>query len=126
MAPTNDVETAADGSGETFENYADVLREDPLVYLFGDHAKTRLLIALLQAPEPLSPSQIVEQADLESRTSWYRNKDDLLATGLVEQVDKVGNSPRFDLAVEDDRVEWLEKLRDFTVEPLKESREDDE
>lgn len=126
MPPTNDIDAAADGGGETIDNYPDALREDPLVYLFGDHAKTRLLVALLQSPEPLNPSQIVEQADLESRTSWYRNKDDLFATGLVEQVDKVGNSPKYDIAVDDDRVEWLEKLRDFTVQPLNESREDGE
>lgn len=115
---------APDGStvdgGRIAETVAETVENDPLVLLFGDHAKARMLMALLDAhPRPLNPSDIVENAALGSRQSWYNHKDDLLATGLVVETGSAGNSPLFGLA-EDERVQWLTSIRSATARSLRE------
>lgn len=100
-------------------DYEAVLQFTPLPQLFGDTAKTRIIRALLQSyPRRLNPNRIVEVAGLDSRTSWYNHRDDLLATGLVIEDENAGNSPLYRLA-DDDRVEALEVIRDLTAADLR-------
>lgn len=109
-------ESNDESSPEVVENVEDLIEQDPLIMLFGDHARARILMALLDAyPQPMNPTAIVEQAQV-SRQSWYRHKDQLLQTGMVKEAAKAGNSPLYSLADPDDdpRVEWLQKLRDWT------------
>lgn len=97
----------------------------PLVTLFGNHAKTRILHVLLAAAEPLNPSRICERAGFGSAHSWYSHKDDLLATGLVEQVGNAGNSPLYALVEDDPRVQALDKIHDLTRAELRELHSDE-
>lgn len=117
------VEETPDPSGkqgetdsEVIDHVEDLIENDPLVRLFGDHPRTRILMALLDAyPRSMNPSSIVDQAKV-SRQSWYRHKDELIETGIMEKVGEAGNSPLYALvdADEDNRIEWLQKLRDWT------------
>lgn len=119
---SNEGDTArTDGGNEYVEGVEESVQDDPLVVLFGDHAKARMLMALLDAhPRTLNPADIVDNAGLGSRQTWYNNKDDLLETGLVGETGSAGNSPLYGL-VDDDRVEWLENLRSATAAELRES-----
>lgn len=122
MTPSKSDDGRPDG-GETIDSIEGTIQGDPLIVLFGDHAKARMVMALLDAhPRPLNPSDIVENAGLGSRQTWYDYRDDLEATGLVRETGTAGNSPLYGLDEEDDRVEWLEKLRNFTGSGLEEAR----
>ena len=115
-----DVETTDRLSVKT--DYEAVLSTAPLHVLLGDHAKTRILRALLASrPRPLNPASIVESAGLGSRTSWYDHRDDLLATGLVVEEGNAGTSPLYGLAEDDDRVRALRALNDLTGARLREA-----
>lgn len=118
--PDNEVDST---DGEVTDSPGEYIRQDPLIRLFGDHAKARMVVVLLSAhPRPLNPTDIIEQADLGSRKTWYDYKDELLATGLVEKTGSAGNSPLYGIAEDAaDRLEWLEKVRDFTGAELRES-----
>ena len=122
MTPSpSDVETAERLTVET--DYEAILSTAPLHVLLGDHAKTRILRALLAShPRPLNPVSIVESAGLGSRTSWYDHRDDLLATGLVVEEGNAGNSPLYGLAEDDERVRALRALNDLTGARLREAR----
>jgi len=105
-----------DESKKVIDNPEDLIENEPLVSLFGDHARTRILMALLDAyPKPMNPTAIVEKANI-SRQSWYRHHEGLLDAGIMEKVGNAGNSPLYALVDDDDdaRVEWLQKLRDWT------------
>lgn len=117
---SNDSDTVLSDGGDVAETPEEVVQGDPLIVLFGDSSKTRMVMALLDShPRPLNPSDIVENAALGSRQTWYDNKDDLLATGLIEETGTAGNSPLYGLVEDDERIEWLEKLRDFTGSELR-------
>lgn len=117
--PTNDdgsTERQTDGEPDLIDNVEDLIEQDPLVSIFGDHPRTRILMALLdEYPRSMNPSNIVEKASI-SRQSWYRHHEELLETGLIEKVGEAGNSPLYATVdiEEDKRIEWLQKLRDWT------------
>jgi len=115
-----------DDNGDVVTDVSQLTAESPLVTLFGTHAKTRILHVLLDAGEPLNPSRICDRAGFGSAHSWYSHKDDLLATGLVEQTGTAGNSPLFALAEDDPRVEALHKLFDLTNAALMDATGGDE
>jgi len=112
-APDNETAAAED---DVVDTPSEVIDHDPLVQLFGSHAKTKILVVLTTAERPLGISTICERAGFGDRHSWYDYEDELLATGLVEEAGREGNSRLFALvdADEDERTEWLEKLRDWT------------
>ena len=123
MAETNtnadDEQPSDQGDVEIVTDLEQLTADSPLVTLFGSHAKTRILHVLLASAEPLNPSRICERAGFGSAHSWYSHKDDLLATGLIEQVGSAGNSPLYALVEDDPRVEPLEKIHDFTAAELR-------
>lgn len=119
----------ADG-GDVVDGADDYMANHPLTTLFGDNARVRILVALLEAGEPLNPTAIVEHAGLEAASTWYRNKDELLASDLVVESGQAGNSPLYRLATEeelpegDDRADCLEKLADWTARALRDTNGD--
>lgn len=125
MSPSpSDAETAEHLTVTT--RYEEVLSSSPLHVLLGDHAKTRIVRALLAShPRPLNPASITESAGLGSRTSWYDHRDDLLASGLVVEQGNAGNSPLYGLAEDDERVGALRVLNDLTGAALREGRRDE-
>lgn len=125
MESQTDPATRSDGD-ETASSRADAGAHDPLTTLFGTHAKVKLIAALYDSYEPIDVPELVDRADLDSRTSWYRQKDDLLASGIVERVEKVGNSPKYALAGDGDAVEALGMLRDYVNSNRLEAREESE
>lgn len=123
MADEHHPSAGAAGRPAVTTDYGAVLDSAPLLVLLGDHAKTRILRALLASyPRPLNPATIVESAGLGSRTSWYDHREDLLATGLVIQDGNAGNSPLYRLADDDERVRALRVLNDRTGAALRETR----
>lgn len=106
---SNDTDGACNGD-EIADDVEQTVQDDALTTLLGDHAKTRMLMALLDAhPRALNPTSIVENGSLGSRQTWYNHEEDLLATGLVVEDEPVGNSPTYALA--DEAAELLEELR---------------
>lgn len=93
----------------------ELLQRNPLIRLFDDGPRIRILAVLIDAGQPLNPTSIVERAQIGERT-WYNHKDELLATGIVEEAGQAGNSPLYALVdIEDDRrAEWLQQLQDWT------------
>lgn len=81
--------------------------------MFGDSAKTRVLMTLdVWRNQALRPGDICEHANI-SRSSWYNVRDDLLEAGLVEKVKQAGNAPMYTMPDEDARVRWFQYLVDF-------------
>lgn len=110
---------AAPDDVDVVESRAEITDASSLLTLFGNESKVRILSVLLAAPEPLNPSRIVEAAGLGSMHGWYDNKDELLATGLIEQTGNAGNSPLYALVEDDPRVEALQQLVDLTNDALR-------
>ncbi|MFC4553569.1 MULTISPECIES: winged helix-turn-helix domain-containing protein [Halorussus] len=116
---------------ETLESIEEIVATDPLAQVVGDHPRTRILIALLDVyPRGLNPTSIKENAALGSRSTVYNHLDSLLATGLVvedEQAsEQAGNSTIYKLVdhEDDERTEWLGRLRDFTAKHLREKTDE--
>jgi DNA-binding transcriptional ArsR family regulator len=85
-----------------------IVQRDPLLHVFGDTARGRIIRALLITHRPMNPSDICRQSNL-SRSSFYRNIDDLLETGIVVEADETPESTLY--AIVDDEVrEALELL----------------
>lgn len=97
----------------TLESVEEGRQNNPLVRLFGDHSKARILSVLLSADEPLNPSRITECASM-SHGSWYNVKDELLESGLVIQTGHAGNSPLYAVPDDDPRVDALRLVEDLT------------
>jgi hypothetical protein len=85
---------------------------DPLLALFGDSPKTRIIAALLKADSPMNPTEIVRNAGLNSRTTFYNHRDDLVELGVIGEVEHVGNMTRYGLfpGDGDDRGKLLAKM----------------
>lgn len=96
-------------------DYEEIMTRDPLIQLFGDNARSRIVAVLVDAEQPLNPTAITHRAAI-SRETFYRHRDELEDTGLLVKVGHAGNSPLFAVPDADDdlRTEWLEELRDWT------------
>jgi|GEM_PF-2769415 len=118
MADSSDNSNDLTSSPDAITTLEEGIQADPLIRLFGDHAKARILMVLVNFKKiPLNPTNIVQKAGLSSRQSWYDYRDELLKSGLVVELDeKAGNSPLYALAdpEDDPRTEWLEKIYDWT------------
>ena len=102
------------------ESYQEVLKESTMATLFGDHPKAMILNALLSAdPKPLNPASIAESAGI-SRQAWYDHREDLLATGLVEDQGQAGNSTLYGLPQGDERAKALRTVLELTGAELRE------
>lgn len=126
----HNVPSAMFDGGDVVEDADEYMANHPLTTLFGDTARVRILVALLEAGEPLNPSRIAEHAGLEAESTWYRNKDELLDAGIIVQSGSAGNSPLYRIAGGDglpdgdDRVQCLEKLADWTARALRDTDDD--
>lgn len=125
MPPTNDTDST--GSTEevnVIEDVSELVERSPLVQIFGDHAKARMIDVLLAThPQPLNPTEIVDRAGLGSRQSFYDYRDDLLESGFVEQRGAAGNSPLYGLPEDDERVALLQEFYDRSAAYLREKNE---
>lgn len=92
---------------------SEIVADHPLTDILGASPRVRYLAALYAAEEPLTPARLAERADTSPAT-WYNHDDALLATGFVEQADSIGNSPRYQLAEDDPRVEAFIRFVDET------------
>lgn len=108
-------EPEMDDDVELIDSPEAMLEANPLVRLFGDGARVKLLAVLLQADHPMNVTRICELADV-NRSTWYDHEDELLESGLVYEAEPAGNSPMFAFvdAEDDRRTEWLEKLHDWS------------
>ena len=60
--------------------------DNGLAKLFSDNARVKILAQFIENPEKeYRVSQLVEDAGL-SRGSWYTNKDELLESDVIEEV----------------------------------------
>ena len=83
---------------------AEIPEDHPLLELFGDSVRTRLLTAIYGAAVPLSDRHIAIRAGVEL-SDWEGEKEALLETGLDEAVGTVGSTTLYDIPGEDPRLE---------------------
>lgn len=103
------------------ESFAD---EAPLMALFGQPARTRLISVFVDEGEyDLNVSELADQAGV-ARSTVYDHLDDLEALGVVEQTRETGNSTRYQLHQESELAALLEQLEGVTLRTLLENRED--
>jgi len=120
----NDVPEEPPEDAGQLATHEDIIANEPLVRIFGDHPRTRVIVALLYAyPRSLNPTAIIERANI-ARKTWYNHRDELLETGLVVEAGHAGNSPLYALVdPEDDlRARWLQQLEDHTLLYLQDGR----
>ena len=80
---------------ETTEAYAD---DTPLVELFGDGARARIVAAVIgNRTRDLSPSELAREAGV-ARPTVYDHLDDLQAIGAIEIARKTPQGKRYTLA----------------------------
>lgn len=101
----------------------DAVQSHPIVQLFGDHAKTRFLAVLIRADgTPLTVSDLCDKANVD-RSTWYEHKDDLMETGVVENIsEKSYQQLRLVPREQDARSYWLDLLNSWTGAFLREGR----
>jgi hypothetical protein len=94
----------------------ELIKQRPLIKLFGTNAKAKLLSVLVDAyPRPLNVTTICDRASIHHDT-WYQHRDDLLEVGIVVDASDSGTSlysvpdPETDV-----RTELVEKLIDYTA-----------
>ena len=102
----------AGGDDDVAQSREDLIDSHPLLSVFGDTARPRIIATLLTAHEPLNPDRIVERSGVSTAT-FYNHIDGLLASGIVEQTGNAGNSPLYDI-VEDDREAALNVISSKT------------
>lgn len=83
----------------TSQNESEAYAEGtPLVELFGDGARAKLLSVFVDEREhDLSVSEIARQAGV-ARSTVYDHLDPLLELGVVEETRETGPSPRYQLS----------------------------
>lgn len=87
-----------------------------LVSLLTPPSKVRIIQTLITMQgEKANPTRICERAAV-GRSSWYNCVDDLLAFGVIEQVDSAGNSPLYRVDLEDDIVRRLFEVLEIAAE----------
>jgi len=96
----------------TVESRDELYNQNAFIELLGKRSHLKVFIALLDAPEPLNPSAIAENADIDQST-FYVARDALLDYGVIEQVDMIGNSPRFALVKDSELATELRKVADL-------------
>lgn len=79
---------------ETTEAYAD---DTPLLELFGDTARTRIISALVGTDVDLSASELARQAGI-ARPTLYDHLEDLEALGVLEAARETAQGKRYQLA----------------------------
>lgn len=115
---------------DTLDSVEEMIDRHPLVQLFGNSARAKVLAVLLDAQKPLNPDTIQKRAGINHQT-WYNVRDGrgddpgLLDTGLVQEVDQIGNSPLYAVPDPQDdlRTEWLQDTRDWTAAVMYHDRE---
>lgn len=96
----------------------------PLVELFGDGARARLLSVFVDEREcDLSISEIARQAGI-ARSTVYDHLDDFVELGVVEFTRETGPSKRYQLNADNDIADFLYKLDGTVLEKLLENRDD--
>lgn len=78
----------------TSEAYAD---DTPLLELFGDTARTRIISALLGSDVDLSASELARQAGI-ARPTLYDHLEDLQTLGVLEVARETAQGKRYQLA----------------------------
>ena len=103
------------------EAYAD---GTPLVELFGDGARARLLSVFVdERKRDLSVSEIARQAGV-ARSTVYDHLDDFLELGVVEFTRETGPSKRYQLNADSEIADVLYKLDGTVLGRLLENRDD--
>lgn len=80
-----------------------------LVYLFGDHPKTRIITALLSERNDVNITRLAELAGI-GRQTVYRHIEDLEDIEVVTQTRTIGNSKMYEMNRNSDIVEAIGKL----------------
>lgn len=104
---------------ETTEAFAD---GTPLVELFGDGARARMLAVFVdERSRDLNVSEIARQAGI-ARSTVYDHLDSLEDIGVIVHTRKTGASDRYQLA-ENEIGDYLYKLEGVTLRRLVEMKE---
>lgn len=101
---------------ETTEAYAD---DTPLLHLFGDTARTRIISALLGSDLDLSASELARQAGI-ARPTVYDHLGDLQDLGVLEVSRETAQGKRYVLA-EGDLGKQLERTEGIALRNLLEA-----
>ncbi len=89
------------------EAYAE---DTALTKLFGGHAKSRIIAAVLsEADQDLNVTQIAELAGV-TRKTVYEHIDDLVALGVIEHTRDVAGSKMYQVDRDDDIAEKIAEL----------------
>lgn len=100
---------------EALEPYAE---DTPLTYLFGNHAKVKVLSALIsEEGHDLNLSDIARLAGV-ARSTVYDHLDDLVGLGVVEHTRDVGRSSMYRLDPDSDIAEFVRRLEGLTLKEL--------
>lgn len=103
----------------TTEAYAD---DTPLLELFGDTARTRIISALLGNDMDLSASELARQAGI-ARPTLYDHLEDLEALGVLQVSRETAQGKRYQLA-EGELGEQLERTEGIALRNLLEAEDE--
>lgn len=99
--------SALDNRADADSTYAD---GTVLTAALGNHAKVKILAALLsEADRDLNVTDVARLAGVD-RSTFYEHVDDLLAFGLVERTREVGPSTMYQLNRDSEAATLLAKL----------------
>lgn len=88
------------------DTYAD---ETPLVKIFGDHPKARIISALLSEKEYDINISDLARLSGASRSSIYDHIDELIEMNIVKKTRKSGNSQMYAINTDDELVQKIEE-----------------
>lgn len=116
MSPADPTQTSEEYTGEVAEDLDRIFRENPIIEVFNKPSNLRVLVTLIDAGgNPLSVSDIAEQADVDPQT-FYNNEDLLLKYGLIEKADKIGNAQRYQVDLSSEPIQALMNLYDTMID----------
>ncbi|ERJ05118.1 hypothetical protein HLRTI_002917 [Halorhabdus tiamatea SARL4B] len=91
---------------------------EPIVRLFDNPSNVRILVVLADAAgAALPPGDIAEQANID-RSAWYRNKDELLELGVIEEAGEVGNTQTYRFATDTEAYQGFTHLYDGLIDQV--------
>ena len=103
---------------DTRENRGSYADDAPLVHVFGESGKVKIITALLsERDRDLNVSDIAKIGGV-ARSTIYNNIDDLQEMGIVVKTREVGGGPMYQINTENELVQYISRVEDLALERL--------
>lgn len=100
------------------ENQSSYSDNAPLVHVFGESGKTKIISALLSERDRDLNVSDISQIGGVARSTVYDNIDELQEMGVVVKTREIGGGPMYQINMDNEMVQHISKVEDLALERL--------